>query len=77
MGVAMNIRTANEEHHEKAINLTEDKTERQLSRIREKLVHRLENKKLSVIEEVAIHLELDDEQLNEWRAKMFAIRATN
>ncbi|MDP3678721.1 MAG: hypothetical protein Q8R23_06500 [Methylotenera sp.] len=70
----MKIKSANEEYLEKATNLTEEEAERLQSRMRGKLMRRLEDKKLSTLEALAIQLELDDEQLEEWREKMRAIK---
>jgi hypothetical protein len=69
----MKIKTANEEYLEKAANLSEEETERLLSRMRGKLTRRLDDKKLSVIEAIAIQLEIDDDQLMEWREKRLQI----
>jgi len=68
------IKSANEEYLKKATNLTEEESERLQSRMRGKLMRRLEDKKLSMLEALAIQLELDDEQLEEWREKMRAIK---
>jgi len=54
---------------EKAKNLSQEEVERLQSRMRTKLTRREEEKKLSLIEVLAIQLELDDEQLSEWREK--------
>jgi hypothetical protein len=45
--------------------------------MRGKLTRRAEDKKLSLIETLAIQLELDDEQLAEWREKKHQINAIN
>jgi len=66
-------RTPAEEYVEKAKLLTKEETERLMSRIRAKLMRRLEDKKLSDLEVVAIQLEIEDEDLNEWREKMAEI----
>ena len=42
--------------------------------MRAKLMRRLEDKKISDLEVVAIQLEIEDEALNEWREKMAEIR---
>lgn len=63
-----------EEYLEKAKFLTKEETERLLSRMRAKLMRRFEDKKLSELEVVAIQLEIEDEELNEWREKMAEIR---
>ena len=65
----MKIKYAREEYMEKAKNLSQEEVERLQSRMRAKLTRREEEKKLSLIEVLAIQLELDDEQLTEWREK--------
>lgn len=63
-----------DEYLEKAKLLGEEETERLLSRTRSKLMRRLENEKMTALEVVAIQLELEDEDLNEWREKMAELR---
>ena len=63
-----------DEYLDKARLLSEEETERLLSRMRSKLKRRLEDEKMSTLEAVAIQLEKEDEELNEWRAKMAEIR---
>lgn len=63
-----------DEYLEKARLLSGEETERLLSRMRSKLKRRLEDKKMNTLEAVAIQLEKEDEELNEWRAKMAEIR---
>ncbi|MHB1085944.1 MAG: hypothetical protein ACYCZA_14030 [Thiobacillus sp.] len=66
-------KTPPEEYLEKARLLTKEETERLLSRMRVKLMRRLEDKKLSKLEVVAFQLEIEDEELSEWREKMTEI----
>jgi hypothetical protein len=66
-------KTPAEEYLEKAKLLTKEETERLLSRMRAKLMRRLEDKNLSTLEVVAIQLEIEDKELNEWREKMAEI----
>lgn len=54
--------------------LTKDETERLLSRMSGKLPRRLERDKLSKEEALAIQLELEDEQLKEWRKMMLELK---
>ena len=54
--------------------LTKDETERLLSRMSGKLPRRLEKGKLSKEEALAIQLELEDEQLKEWRKMMLELK---
>lgn len=63
-----------DEYLEKASQLNKEETERLLARMRSKLMRRLEDKKMSVQEVVAIQLEIEDEELQEWRARMTEIR---
>lgn len=67
-------KTPTDEYLEKAKLLTKEETERLLSRMRAKLMRRLEDKKLGALEMVAIQLEIEDEELNEWREKMAEIK---
>jgi hypothetical protein len=62
-------KTPSETYIEKAKLLSKEDTERLLSRMRTKLMRRLEDKKLSAVEVVAIQLEIEDEDLDEWRKK--------
>lgn len=71
----MKMKKINDDYLEKAKKLTEEETERLLSRMRGKPARRLEDKKLSTLEALAIQLEIDDEQLAEWRKNMHSIKA--
>lgn len=55
---------------EKVRLLTDEEKERLLSRMAGKLPRRLEKEKLTQEDALAIQLELEDEQLQEWRKKM-------
>lgn len=55
------------EYLKKAKSLTEDEQHRLLSRMTGKLPKRLSKEKLTVEEAIAIQLEIEDEQLQEWR----------
>lgn len=66
-------KTPSEDYLDKAKLLAREETERLLARMRSKLMRRLEDKKLSELEVVAIQLEIEDEELNEWREKMAQI----
>lgn len=70
----MKIRIPNQEYLEKAKLLSNEETERLLSRMSGKLPRRLEKDKLSTLEALAIQLELEEEQLNEWRERMRTIK---
>ena len=67
-------KTPSAEYLEKAKLLGKEENERLLSRIRAKLLRRLEDKKLSALEVAAIQLEIEDEDLNEWREKWSEIK---
>ena len=67
-------KTPSDEYLEKARLLSEEETERLLSRTRSKLMRRLENEEMTALEVVAIQLEIEDEDLGEWREKMAEIR---
>lgn len=67
------MRKPADEYLEKAKQLEQEETERLLARMRSKLMRRLEDKKMSVQEAVAIQLEIEDEELQEWRARMAEI----
>ena len=70
----MKIKPAADEYLEKAKELSEEESQRLLSRMRGKPARKLEDKKLSTLEALAIQLEIDDEMLSEWRENMFAIK---
>lgn len=54
--------------------LSKEETEHVLSRMRSKLMRRLEDKKMSTLEAIATQLEIEDEELSEWRQRMTEIR---
>jgi hypothetical protein len=70
----MKIKTASEVYLEKAKLLTEHETECLLSRMLGRFEHRLGKVKLSRLEALALQLELEDEQLAEWRKKRAVIK---
>lgn len=57
-----------------AQSLSPDEAERVLSRMTGKLPKRLIKEKITQEEAIAIQLEIEDEQLQEWREKMQEIR---
>jgi Trp operon repressor len=65
-----------DEYMEKVGLLTEEETERLLSRMHGKLPRRLEKGKLSQQEALAIQMELEDEQLQEWREMVKILKKT-
>ncbi|MHB1299417.1 MAG: hypothetical protein ACYCY8_00935 [Burkholderiales bacterium] len=64
------MKTSKPEYLDKVQSLTQEEAERLLSRMRGKLPRRLENDKLSREDALAIQMELEDEQLQEWRDMM-------
>ena len=67
-------KTPSDEYLEIAKNLSKEETERLLSRTRSKLLRRMESEKITTLEVLAIQLEIEDEDLSEWREKMAEIR---
>lgn len=63
-----------QEYLAKAKSLSKKDAELLLSRMGGKLTRRLDDKRLSAIEVLALQLELEDEQLREWRKKVAEIR---
>ncbi len=70
----MKIKPAADQYLAKAKQLSEEESQRLLSRMRGKPARKLEDKKLTTLEALAIQLEIDDEMLSEWRKNMFAIK---
>jgi hypothetical protein len=68
-------RTPKDEYLERARRLSGNEIERLLSRLRGKLRRRLEEERLSPLEVIALQLESDDDDLNEWRARMSELNA--
>lgn len=65
---------ADENYLEQAKTLSEEETERLLSRMGGKLPKRLQKDKLTTLEALAIQLEIEDEMLKEWRERVAEIR---
>lgn len=59
---------------EKVLKLTKNERERLQSRMSGKLPRRLDKEKISLDEALAIQMELEDEQLQEWRENMKLIK---
>lgn len=64
------MRDCRPDYLEKVRKLTKNERERLQSRMTGKLPRRLEKEKISIEEALAIQMELEDEQLEEWRANM-------
>lgn len=65
----MKFKTASPEYIEIAAGLTMEEAERLFARMRGKLARRLESEKLQSLEAVALQLQLEDEELQEWRQR--------
>lgn len=68
-------RIAAREYLDRAASLTREQAERVFARMPGKLERRVRHRKLDPIEAVAIQLELEDEQLVEWRQRWAEISA--
>lgn len=68
------MKIGNPEYLAKALLLSEEEQERLLARMAGKLPRRLGKDKLSREEALAIQMELEDEQLQEWRERMRGIQ---
>jgi hypothetical protein len=62
------------EYLEKAKALSREEAERLFARMRGKFTRRLEDKKYSPVEAVALQLQFEDGQLAEWRKNLVRIR---
>ena len=63
-----------QEYLEKISSLSNEERERLSSRMRGKLPKRLDKEKISIEEALALQMELEDEQLEEWRKIMQTLR---
>jgi hypothetical protein len=63
----MKISTPDQDYIEKARVQTKEEAERLHSRMSEKLIRQLKKEKFSPLEALALQLQREDEQLNEWR----------
>lgn len=70
----MKIKSCKPDYLDKAKQLSEDETERVLSRMGSKLHKRLEKDGLSIEEVIGIQMEIEDGQLIEWRERLAEIR---
>jgi len=68
------IKPPTKDYLERAKSLSKRDVELLMSRMGGKLTRRLEDKRLSAIEVLALQLELEDDQLKEWRKKVAEIR---
>lgn len=63
----MKLRPPSQEYLDKAATLSREEAERLFSRMRGKLARRLESEKIQSVEAVALQLQMEDEDLREWR----------
>lgn len=68
------MKSCKPEYLEKVKNLADEERERLFSRMKGKLPRRLEKDKISDAEALAIQMELEDEQLAEWRKNIKSMR---
>ena len=71
------MKTVNEEYLAKVKLLDKAEKERLLSRMVGKLPRRLQKEKIDEDEAIAMQLELEDQQLEEWRERMRALKAAD
>lgn len=67
-------KSPSDEYLEKASKLPKIQIDRLLSRSRNKLMRRMLDKELTALEAAAIQMQLEDEDLAEWRARMAEIQ---
>ena len=65
----MKYRQASPEYIQKAMALSQEDAERLFSRMRRKLSHRLEKDKIESLEAIALQLQAEDDDLEEWRKR--------
>ena len=68
-------RVISEEYLEKAKSLSREEAEQILSRMRRKLMRRVEDEETSPLDAVALQLQKEDEDLKEWRERWAEISA--
>ncbi len=68
------MKSCKPEYLDKVKNLAVEERERLFSRMKGKLPRRLEKDKISDAEALAIQMELEDEQLAEWRENIKSMR---
>lgn len=70
----MKMKKPSPEWVEKAMRLSKDDAEHILARMRKKLTRKLEDDEIAPLEAVALQLQLEAEQLDEWRARIAELR---
>jgi len=73
----MKLIVPTEEYLEIAKGVSKEEAERLQARMRGKFSRRLEDKRLSATEAIALQLQFEDEELAEWRERMAEMRAKN
>ena len=68
------MRKPNEVYLEKAKRLRKVDIERLLARTRKKFLRRVEDQEMSMVEAAAIQMEIEDEELAEWRERWAEIQ---
>lgn len=69
------MRKPSEAYLEKAKKLRKEQLERLLARTRRKFMRRIEDMEMSAVEVAAIQMEIEDEELAEWRERWAEIQA--
>jgi len=65
----LKLKPPTDEYLAKAAGLSRDEAERLFSRMRGKLARKFEHEKIPSLEAVAMQLQMEDEDLQEWRAR--------
>ncbi len=73
----MKPKKASKEYVERARALSKEDAERLFARMRKKLARRVGDEEVEPLEAVALQLQIEDEELKEWRDKMDEIRKKN
>mgnify|MGYP001359442331 CR=1 FL=1 len=68
------MRKPDEAYLDRARKLKQEELERLLARTRKKFMRRIEDREMSVLEVAAIQLEIEDEELAEWRERWTEIQ---
>ena len=72
----MKIKVADSQYIEKAKQLSREEAESLFARMKGRIARRMEDKKMTPLDAIAIQLELEDTQLQEWRKRVAEIRHT-
>ena len=65
----MKFKLASQEYLDKAAALSMEEAERLFARMRGKLARKFEREKIPSLEAVALQLQIEDEELQEWRQR--------